>query len=130
MSSPGGKWRLQNATCVQQKKLKHVLSSCPKAPSQGRYTWCHNQVLKPIVEAIRKGISSYSRVYNITSAIAFVKAGAQQKAGHKKALARTLAMAQDWQLSLDLERQLKVSQHIASTTLRPDILLVSEHCYH
>ncbi|XP_064193957.1 uncharacterized protein LOC135256013 [Anguilla rostrata] len=32
----------------------------------------------------------------------------------------------DWQLLVDLERQLKFPNHIAGTTLRPDIVLVSE----
>lgn len=48
------------------------------------------------------------------------------RAGHKKALAGILATARDWQLSVDLERQLRFPPHIASTTLRPDIFLVSE----
>ena len=37
-----------------------------------------------------------------------------------------LAIAQDWQLEVDLETQLRFPQHIARTTLRPNILLVSE----
>ena len=34
--------------------------------------------------------------------------------------------ARDWQLLVDLEHQLKFPSHIAVTTLRPDIVLVSE----
>ena len=34
--------------------------------------------------------------------------------------------ARDWQLLMDLEHQLKFPSHIAVTTLRPDIVLVSE----
>lgn len=37
-----------------------------------------------------------------------------------------LSEAQDWQLLVDPEKQLRLPQHIVSTTLRPDILLVSE----
>lgn len=37
-----------------------------------------------------------------------------------------LLTAQDWQLSVDLEKQLRFPQHIVSTSLRPDILLVLE----
>ena len=36
------------------------------------------------------------------------------------------ATTQDWQLSVDLVKQLKFPRHIVTTTLRPDILLVSE----
>ena len=63
---------------------------------------------------------------NTTSTIAFVKAGAQPRPGRRKPPAGILATAKDWQLSVDLEGQLKFPQHIARTTLRPDILLVSE----
>ena len=34
--------------------------------------------------------------------------------------------ATDWQLLMDLEHQLKFPSHISVTTLRPDIVLVSE----
>lgn len=101
--------------CSGRGTLEHVLSSCPTALSQGRYTWRHDQVLKPIAEAISRGISSYSRACNTTNTIAFVKAGVQPKAGGKKAPAGILATAQDWQLSVDLEKQLRFPQHIVST---------------
>lgn len=113
--------------CSARGTLEHILSSCAKALGQGRYTWRHNQVLKPIAEAISKGISSSRQMRNATHAIPFVKAGEQPRAGHKRAAAAgILATARDWQLSVDLEKQLKFPQHIVSTTLRPDILLVSE----
>ena len=63
---------------------------------------------------------------NTTCAIAFVKAGEQPRAGQKKGALGFLAIAQDWQLEVDLETQLRFPQHIARTTLRPNILLVSE----
>lgn len=37
-----------------------------------------------------------------------------------------LNTAQDWRLSVDLGSKLKFPQHVAETTLRPDIVLVSE----
>ena len=37
-----------------------------------------------------------------------------------------LATARDWQLKVDLGRQLKFPENIAVTTLRPDMVLVSE----
>ena len=63
---------------------------------------------------------------NTTCAIAFVKAGEQPRAGQKKGALGILAIAQDWQLEVDLETQLRFPQHIVRTTLRPNILLVSE----
>ncbi len=108
--------------------MEHILSCCPVALGQGQYTWCHNQVLKPIVEAITAGISSSSRGLCPTSQkITFVKAGEKRR---RTAGARNppglLATANDWQLSADLVKQLKFPQHIVRATLRPDILLVSE----
>ena len=111
--------------CSGKGTLEHILSCCPKALSQGRYTWRHNQVLKPIAEAISKRISRAGRVRNNTRAIAFVKAGGQPKASLKPP-AGILATAQDWQLSVDLENQSRFPQHIVRSTLRPDIVLVSE----
>lgn len=112
--------------CSARGTLEHILSCCPKALGQGRYTWRHNQVLKPIAEAISKRINSSGRVCNTTRTIAFVKAGDQPKAARKKPPAGILATAQDWQLSVDLEKQLRFPQHIVRSALRPDILLVSE----
>ncbi len=114
--------------CPGRGTLEHILSCCPVALGQGRYTWRHNQVLKPIVEAISAGISSSSRgLHPTTQKIAFVKAGGKRR---RTAGARNppglLATANDWQLSADLVKQLKFPQHIVRTTLRPDILLVSE----
>ena len=36
--------------CSAKGMLEHILSSCAAALGQGRYNWCHNQVLKPIAE--------------------------------------------------------------------------------
>lgn len=100
--------------------LEHILSSCPTALGQGQYTWRH--VLKPIAEAMSKRISSCSHVRNPAHTIAMSRQGSSQQ----QDTIGILAMAQDWQLSVDLKKQLRFSQHIVSTTLRPDKLQVSE----
>uniref|UniRef100_A0A3B1JAJ2 Reverse transcriptase domain-containing protein n=1 Tax=Astyanax mexicanus TaxID=7994 RepID=A0A3B1JAJ2_ASTMX len=113
--------------CPGRGTLEHILSCCPVALGQGRYTWRHNQVLRPIAEAISMGISSSKRSHSTTQMIAFVKAGERLgKTTGARNPAGLLATAKDWQLSVDLEKQLKFPQHIVATTLRPDILLVSE----
>lgn len=111
--------------CPARGTLEHILSSCPTALGQGRYTWRHNQVLKSIADTISKEISKGGRGSNTNCSIAFVRAGEQPQAG-RKAPAGILASAKDWKLSVDLEKQLKFPQHIVSTTMRPDIILVSE----
>lgn len=60
-----------------------------------------------------------------TRSSAFVRAG-EQPTPDKGTPAAILTTARDWQLLVDLERQLKFPSHIAATTLRPDIVLVSE----
>lgn len=83
-------------------------------------------MLKPTAEAISEGISRYSQVHNTTKPIAFVKAGAYPKPGPKKAASGIMSGAHDWQLLVDLEKQLRFLKHIVSMTLMPDIPLVSE----
>ena len=58
--------------------------------------------------------------------INFVKAGEkiQRKRREKTNL---LSSADDWQLIVDLETQLKFPGHIAVTTLRPDLILHSDN---
>ncbi|CAM4583580.1 unnamed protein product [Leuciscus chuanchicus] len=58
-------------------------------------------------------------------AIAFVRAGEQPRPAAKTS-AGILATAWDWQLLVNLERQLKFPNHIVTTTLRPDVVLLSE----
>ena len=58
--------------------------------------------------------------------INFVKAGGkiQKKRGERTYL---LSSADDWQLIVDLETQLKFPRHIAVTSLRPDLILHSDN---
>ena len=58
--------------------------------------------------------------------INFVKAGEkiQRKRREKTNL---LSFADDWQLTVDLETQLKFPRHIAVTSLRPDLILHSDN---
>merc|ERR1711978_293715 len=49
-------WGLSNSDkcrlCGRQETTNHILSSCPTALDQGRYTYRHNQVLKTITSNI------------------------------------------------------------------------------
>ena len=58
-------------------------------------------------------------------AINFIRAG-EKPSTTSRATSGLLNTAQDWQLSVDLGSQLKFPQHVARTTLGPDIVLVSE----
>ena len=89
-----------------------ILSDCKVGMSQCRYTWRHNKVLRSL------GGSKVKRV-----AIQFVQEGKEVN----KTIRRqgSLEDACDWEMQVDLRDKLVVPQEIASTTLRPDIVLWS-----
>ncbi|XP_077372334.1 uncharacterized protein LOC144033646 [Festucalex cinctus] len=111
--------------CQRVGSLEHILSCCPRALGEGRYRWRHDQVLRVIAETISSGISTSKHQQPARQSIAFVKAG-EKPQQHRGEAVGLLATAQDWQLKVDLGKQLKFPENIAVTTLRPDIVLVSE----
>ncbi|XP_063056078.1 uncharacterized protein LOC134450153 [Engraulis encrasicolus] len=111
--------------CSKRGTLEHVLSCCTTALGEGRYRWRHDQVLKTIAEAISTGLVWAKQQRTPKNNITFVKAG-EQVTPANKAPTGILTSAKDWQLLVDLEKQLRFPSNIAVTTLRPDIVLVSE----
>lgn len=111
--------------CSRRGTLKHILSCCPKALGEGRYRGRHNQVLKAIAEAIAAGVEWAKCSCLSKKAITFIRAGEQPRPAAKTS-SGILATARDWQLLVDLEKQLKFPNHIVTTTLRPDVVLSSE----
>ena len=103
--------------------LKHLLSSCQTALTDGRYKWRHDQILKEIVEVVNTAIRTNTPNYQ-KNLIKFVRAGvkAKPKEGNTQ---NTLSLATDWELRADLETRLKFPNHTAQTSLRPDILIFS-----
>ena len=111
--------------CLRRGTLGHILSCCPKALGEGRYTWRHDKVLKEIEETIFISITQNKPLRPERQAIAFVKAGERPKAQPGGAVG-LLGTALDWQMKADLGKQLRFPQHIVETTLRPDIVLFSD----
>ncbi|KAK7930435.1 hypothetical protein WMY93_006830 [Mugilogobius chulae] len=111
--------------CQKAGSLEHILSCCPRALADGRYRWRHDQVLKAIADAITSGIISSKHQQPTKLQITFVKAGEKPHQRREKGGA-LLASARDWQLKVDLGKQLKFPESIAETTLRPDMVLLSE----
>ncbi|XP_061896514.1 uncharacterized protein LOC133645675 [Entelurus aequoreus] len=111
--------------CSKRETLEHILSCCTRALGDGRYRWRHDQVLKTIAEAISTGLAWAKQFHPSKKTIAFVRAGDTPTPASRTS-AGILTSAKDWQLLVDLENQLKFPSHIAVTTLRPDIVLVSE----
>ena len=111
--------------CQRRGTMEHILSCCPKALGEGRYRWRHDQVLKSLADSICTAIQNSKAQVAPKQSITFVRAG--QKANHQpKSSGGLLATARDWQLQVDLGRQLKIPANIATTSLRPDMVLTSE----
>ncbi|XP_053176235.1 uncharacterized protein LOC128359949 [Scomber japonicus] len=111
--------------CQGRGTLEHILSSCPRALGDGRYRWRHDQVLKAVAESIHCAVDYSKRLPPPRHGKAFVKAG-EKPPPQPKAQTGLLGTAKDWQLRVDLGKQLKFPVSILKTSLRPDIVLQSE----
>ena len=112
------------ALCQRRGTLQHILSCCPKALGEGRYRWRHDQVLKAIADSIHSGIS-HSKSLRPVKNTAFIRAGEKPTPASRNTSSGLLATARDWELAVDLGKQLKFPEVVATTTLRPDIVLTS-----
>ncbi|KAJ8350643.1 hypothetical protein SKAU_G00257730 [Synaphobranchus kaupii] len=108
-------------------KYKHILSGCKTALSQGRYRWRHDAVLKKLAEVAE----SCRREANIRPAaparhtIQFARAGENINAPRPSNMGRLLSPGSEWNMKVDLGRQLQFPREIAETSLRPDMVLWS-----
>ncbi|XP_062848878.1 ankyrin repeat domain-containing protein 26 isoform X2 [Trichomycterus rosablanca] len=111
--------------CERRATLEHILSCCPKALGEGRYRWRHDQVLRALADTLSIAISNCRYQPPRKKLITFVRAGeqAQHQPGSSGGL---LTTARDWELQVDLGKQLKFPEHILATALRPDVVLTSE----
>ena len=112
--------------CGSPESLKHILSSCPTALSQGRYRWRHDQVLSEVAHVLETERKKERPRPNQNRYIGFLKEGEQVP---KSATASTgiLNESRSWEMKADLKEQLQFPQEIAQTTLRPDIVIWSRN---
>ena len=111
--------------CHKVSTLRHILTGCPVALHQGRYTWRHNSVLSVIQQSIITSWNAQKDLYANTLSlpyIEFVKPGLKPSKGHprKQLLGSLLSGSLDWAFLFDLEESLIFPSEIAFTTLRPD----------
>ncbi|KAK0136520.1 hypothetical protein N1851_027361 [Merluccius polli] len=99
--------------CSGRGSLEHLLSCCPKALADGRYRRRHDQVLKAIAESLASAISSSKHHHAPKKAVPFLKAGEKPRA-RPQLTTGLLHTASDWQLQVDLGKQLRFPQHIAT----------------
>ncbi|KAK0143665.1 hypothetical protein N1851_018141 [Merluccius polli] len=109
--------------CPGRGTLEHIMSSCPAALGGGRYRWRHDQVLKAVAETISSAVTNNKHASSRKS-IPFVKAGEKPRSKPTPS-ASLLSSASDWELRVDLGRQLKFPEYVTSTSLRPDLVLTS-----
>ena len=109
--------------------LQHILSACKKSLADGRYRWRHDQVLKSIACWLEKEVlqNRDRNISNTTSQrINFVKEGAIVKTTSESYKRKGLLnQSTDWQLMVDIGRQLRFPPDLCATKLRPDIVLRS-----
>ena len=118
--------------------IRHILSGCAVALGQGRYTWRHDKVLKQISEQVmfhctkrvnKQSSSSTERPKHVN----FVLAGGgsvskdSNKADHRDKFG-ILSGANDWTVLTDLGKQLNFPSEIATTRLKPDLVIFSRAC--
>ena len=122
--------------CGRTCHLEHVLSSCRVALSQNRYTWRHNSVLKVIAHHLdphRNTVNSNRIKAKEKTSINFVPAGkivqktsvSKSRASVSSLTASILSKASDWEMRVDIGKQLQIPTEITITNLRPDLILFS-----
>ena len=120
--------------CPSPATLKHILVGCKTSLTQGRYTWRHNQVLKclaAVLESRRTSVNSLPPPSSRWKPTPFVREGKKQAS---RTTARPdfgqLGRARDWKMLTDLDTKLCFPAEIASTNLRPDLVLWSASLKH
>ncbi|KAI8519123.1 hypothetical protein Bbelb_023800 [Branchiostoma belcheri] len=109
---------------IPTNKVQFVSPHRP-ALGEGRYRWRHDQVLRVLAASFCKAIQSSKSQMPPKKSITFVRAGESAKRKPTSA-GGLLATARDWQLKVDLDKQLKFPDHIVATSLRPDVVLWSD----
>ncbi len=114
------------AQCKRPANLEHILSSCRAGLTEGRFRWRHDQVLAQLADGLEKERKrKRTKVQDKGPRfIGFLRPG--EKAGKEDRCSGILGTAEDWEMRVDLRRQLKFPEEIAVTSLRPDIVLWSQ----
>ncbi|XP_078458809.1 uncharacterized protein LOC144723905 [Lampetra planeri] len=118
------------ALCSMPANLRHILTGCKTSLTQGRYTWRHNQVLKNLASALEDKRAATNSLPPPAAShplrTTFVREGAKPpKSGSTPIERDQLRLARDWKMLADIGRQLVFLPEIATTTLRPDMVLWS-----
>ncbi len=97
--------------------LQHILSGCKTALSQGRYRWRHDLVLRKLAEVTEScRQEANSRPSAPTRCpILFARAGENINHPHQRTTSRVLSSGSEWNMRVDLGRQLQFPREIVET---------------
>ena len=114
--------------CRECGSLSHILSGCKVALAQGRYKWRHDEVLRELAAMVdvRRRANNALPKERKEAPIKFVRPGEKVCKTEQRAPNCYLDGASDWVMSVDLNGRLKVPTKVADTSLRPDMLLLSD----
>lgn len=107
--------------------LKHILSGCKTALSQGRYRWQHDQALRRLAEILERQRQEASIGHSAPADcyIQFVQEGVGGTSATQRVPWRLTLLTQDCSMRVDLDRKLQFPTQITSPSLRPDIVMWS-----
>ncbi|RXN29065.1 hypothetical protein ROHU_018794 [Labeo rohita] len=105
--------------------LQHILSGCKIALSQGRYRWRHDQVLRKLAEVLEECRQDSKQPPSAEDPTIFVSEGGVRRSTRSRETARLFSSNQEWNMRVDLDRQLRFPMEITITSLRPDIVVWS-----
>ena len=113
--------------CGAPGTLKHILSACPKSLASGMYTWQHNQVLEEFRDVLKEVVVDANEKVGVTSGqvtkIHFHEEGEYSCGDLGETKCGIMFRANDWKLMVDLDNKALFPVEVASTTMRPDIVL-------
>ncbi|KAJ8334019.1 hypothetical protein SKAU_G00413380 [Synaphobranchus kaupii] len=109
---------------TQNPSLQHILTGCKSALT--RYRWRHDQVLRKLAEVLEARRLEVNKTSSSTSQlrIHFVRQGAEAQNINQNEWS-ALTPGCEWNMRVDLDQQFKFPVEIATTSLRPDIVLWS-----
>jgi hypothetical protein len=113
--------------------LHHIISDCPTALNQGRYTWRHDSILEYLAQVVQEIVDKANTREPEETTVShidknFVRAGAKPPVKrHKNNGSRgtLLREATDWKALVDLDNKMVYPPEIFGTPQRPDIVIWS-----
>ncbi|XP_060929417.1 uncharacterized protein LOC133003646 [Limanda limanda] len=124
-------WYGEDPTCSLRPTpatLKHILVGCKTGLTQGRYTCRHNQVLQclaAVLESRRMSVNALPPPSRRPATTFVREGGGQATLTTTRPETGQLGGARNWKMLADLGQKLRFPAEIATSNLRPDLVLWS-----